>query len=162
MGALRAAVIIYSDVELVAYLLGHALTAYVDMYQAAREGRPFPLLYEAGVKYVREPPGSEVWMIARGIQAARGGDCEDLCAGWRVPELWMLGETKARPYVRRVNPQLRHILVERADGSIEDPSLVLGMHDKSDPTEKFTARKAVKPVMRSSGPLVIELPRWHP
>lgn len=160
MGVLRASVIIYSDTELVAELIGHSLTAYVDMYRAAREGHPYPPLYEAGVKYQREPPGSEVWMIARGIIAAGEGDCEDLSAGYRVPQLWMLGEVKARPYVRRISPSLRHILVERADGSIEDPSLILGMHDKSDPAEKVAARRAVKPVMRQPGPLAIELPRW--
>lgn len=163
MATLRAGVIIYSDAELVVYLLGHALTGFVDLLMAARRGQPFPDLYDAGVKYVREPPGSEVWMIPRGIIAARGGDCEDLCAGYRVPQLWLYGETEARPFVRRVNPQLRHILVQRADGSIEDPSLILGMHDKSDPTEKVAARRALRPVIQTPRtPLPFDLDRWRP
>jgi hypothetical protein len=163
VAVLRAAVIIYSDLELVAHLLGLSLVGYIDLLDHARAGRPYPDLYASGVRYRREPPGSEVWQIPRGMYASKQGDCEDLCAGWRVPQLWLLGETKARPFVKRINPRLRHILVERADGTIEDPSIILGMHDKSDPREAAEHRARVRPVMHTPAvPMPFELPRWTP
>lgn len=148
MATLRAAVIIYSDVELIGHLLGLTVTGFIDLMSARRAGNPYPPLYESGIKYQREPPGSEVWMIPRGMKAARVGDCEDLCCA-RVAELWADGETAARPYVKRINARLRHILVQRWDESLEDASLILGMHDKSDPHEKVVARSAVKPLQQT-------------
>lgn len=163
MATLRAGVIIYSDLELCAHLLGLSLVGYVDLYNAAREGMPYPDLYRSGVRYTREPPGSEVWQIPRGTFASLQGDCEDLCAGWRVPQLWLYGETKARPYVKRINPRLRHILVERADGTIEDPSICLGMHDRSNPREAGEHLAKLRPVMQTpQTPLPFELPRFKP
>jgi hypothetical protein len=160
VATLRAAVIIYSDTELAAHLLGLSLVGYVDLYTAARDGLPYPALYtQSGVRYVREPPGSEVWQIPRGSFASREADCEDICAGWRVPFLWLYGETKARPYVKRISARLRHILIERADGSLEDGSLILGMHDKTDRSEAPAALRRVRPLMRTpSVALPFELP----
>lgn len=144
MATLRAGVIIYTDAELEAYLLGLSAVGYVDLVQALRMGRPFPELYRSGVRYTREPPGSEVWQIPRGSMASKKADCEDLAAGWRVPELWLAGETRARPYVKRVNPRLRHVQVQRGDGSIEDPSVVLGMHGAE---AAAAARASLRPVV---------------
>jgi hypothetical protein len=170
VATLRAASIIYSDEQLIAALLGLSLTGYVDLYQAARDGFPYPPLYSSsGVRYKREPPGSEVWQIPQASFASLDADCEDLCAGWRVPLLWLYGETAAMPYVRRINPRLRHILVERADGTIEDPSLILGMHDRSDKSEGPAALRLVKPLMPTPSVLlpfrlpsipVSQLPRY--
>ena len=163
MATLRAAVIIYSDLELCAQLLGLSLVGYCDLLNAAREGMPYPDLYKSGVRYTREPPGSEVWQIPRGSFASLQADCEDLCAGWRVPQLWLWGETAARPYVRRISARLRHILVERADGSIEDPSLCLGMHDRADPREAPAALAKLRPVMPTPHvALPFDLPRYTP
>jgi hypothetical protein len=144
MAGLRAATILYSDEELEAYLFGLAFAGWVNLTAALRDGRPFPLLYDSGVRYVREPPGSEVWQIPRDSYASKSSDCEDLGAGWRVPELWLLGETAARPFLKRVNEQLRHIQVERADGSIEDPSVICGMRG---PDKARQARALVKPTI---------------
>jgi len=150
MGTLRAAVILYSDAELVCHLLGLSLSGYECLREASLRGRPYPLLYQSGVKYTREPPGSEVWQIPRGSYASRQADCEDLAGGWRTPELWLLGETLARPVVKRVSSSLRHILVRRADGSIEDPSLILGMNGAE---KAARARATILPVIACSAPI---------
>lgn len=148
MGVLRASVIIYSDLELLGYLLGHSVVAYIDLTEGIRVGQPYPLLYESGVVYEREPRGSEVWQAPYHAMGTRVADCEDL-ACWRAAELWALGETQARPTVKRISPRLRHILVRRWDGTIEDPSLILGMHRERDPKgwrrEADAARARVLP-----------------
>lgn len=102
-----------------------------------------PPLYRAGVRYEEEPgyrfrgaPAEEFAAIP--VVLARGfGDCDDL-APWRCAELQSAGEPatiriqwKAR---RRpdgtAGPKLYHVLVRRADRSIEDPSAKLGMYDR--------------------------------
>lgn len=152
MGVLRAGVIIYSDLQLLGYLLGHACVAYIDLFEGLRAGEPFPLLYDSGVVYQREPPGSEVWQTPYHAMGTRGADCEDLSC-WRSAELWAQGETDARPTVKRISPRLRHILVRRADGTIEDPSLILGMHKRRAPTtwrtEADAARARVGPPIKT-------------
>jgi hypothetical protein len=105
------------------------------------DGGAFPPLYEAGVQYQREPRGSEDWQTCERTMRRGVGDCEDL-TGWRVAELRRAGERGARPFVRpargigagvggrrrrRRGRRKWHVLVERADGSFEDPSLILGM-----------------------------------
>ena len=54
------------------------------------------------------------------------GDCEDL-AGSRAGELRAKGYRRARAFAKRTGPKLVHILVDRGDGVIEDPSRRLGM-----------------------------------
>ena len=152
MGVLRASVIIYSDLQLLGYLLGHTGVAYIDLLEGLRSAEPYPPLYLSGVVYQREPSGSEVWQTPYHALGTKAADCEDLSC-WRSAELWALGETRARPTVKRISPRLRHILVQRADGTIEDPSLILGMHAARDPVgwraEAERARAAVRPVMRT-------------
>jgi len=87
-----------------------------------------PPLYEAGVRYRREPLGQERWRAIPHVLAARVGDCEDLGC-WLAAQYIISGETcraisKGRKTARG---WLYHIQVHRADGSIEDPSRVLGM-----------------------------------
>lgn len=127
MTALRARLSLYNDAELLGFLYGLTFAGFEDLRGAARAGRPYPLLYNSGVRYRREETGKEAWQLPRDTLAKGFGDCEDLAAGWRVPELWMLGEEGARIHLKVVNPLLRHIQVRRADGKIEDPSKLLGM-----------------------------------
>lgn len=110
----------------------HALEALVRRNQdLLREaGGQVPPLYAARVAYRPEPPGKEDW-DALDIVWPRGyGDCEDL-AGWRAAELREVGEpARADCYVSRVSPEGRkvwHCIVVRADGTVEDPSIQLGM-----------------------------------
>lgn len=90
-----------------------------------REGLVRVPLYKSGVRYAREPLGSEVWQTALETLEKGFGDCEDLVA-WRCAELRCAGED-ATPYVKDVRPGLRHCLVRRANGALEDPSRALGM-----------------------------------
>lgn len=96
-----------------------------------------PPLYVSGVRYAREPRGCndtscrEERFDSAPIVLARGwGDCDDL-APWRSAELEVSG-IPARPLVYRT-PASRpgsdrwHVIVLLPDGSIEDPSRLLGM-----------------------------------
>lgn len=87
-----------------------------------------PPLYKSGIRYVREPPGREVWKDAIRLQQELIGDCEDLACR-RVAELRNNGK-KARPYIRYRMDQGRyiyHVMVQRKGGALEDPSRILGM-----------------------------------
>lgn len=93
-----------------------------------------PSIYTAGVRYRREPMGSEKWRALPVVLSTRFGDCEDLgCA--RAAELLARGlEARAVPIFvdrwsvagRRTN--LIHIVVQLPDGIEEDPSRRLGMN----------------------------------
>lgn len=87
-----------------------------------------PRLYDAGICYVEEKLGQDKWQdIARTLQL-KAGDCEDLAA-YRVSELRHAGENARHVVEHRKGPGLvlYHIKVIRGDGTIEDPSAVLGM-----------------------------------
>jgi len=91
-------------------------------------GRPIPPLYESGVRYALEPRG-ERWLDCVRVLELGRGDCEDL-ATWRAAELRLGGDPgavcmfSARP---RGSGRLIHIIVQRGDGTLEDPSRALGM-----------------------------------
>lgn len=90
-------------------------------------GVELPPLYESGIVYRREPKGREWWEAAvdiLGLVAARTGDCEDLAA-YRVAELRTFDGEDARLKVIRTSRGTFHAVVEREDGSIEDPSRIL-------------------------------------
>lgn len=85
----------------------------------------FPPLYESGVRYRKESP--DTWRHVDDLLATGWGDCEDLSA-WRVAELRVSGvDPDAHVYVYRSGPRRYHAVVARGDGTIEDPSLRLGM-----------------------------------
>lgn len=88
-----------------------------------------PPLYSGRIRYQRERPGEERWQSAEETARRGYGDCEDLAA-YRLGELWAAGEKKARARVVTITPTLRHVMVARADGSLEDPSKKLGMGGK--------------------------------
>ena len=89
-----------------------------------------PPLYESGVVYRKEPPGSERWIPAPRVYRAGHGDCEDLAA-WRAAELRLAGEKRALAIAVRTGPKMWHAVVWRANGVIEDPSRALGMKGDS-------------------------------
>lgn len=100
-----------------------------------------PPLYRSGVRYMEEPANEatlggalpqriEEFAAIPAVIERGWGDCDDL-SPWRCAELREHGEpAKIRIQWKR-HPQtgqkLFHIVVRRADGSIEDPSLLLGM-----------------------------------
>jgi hypothetical protein len=96
------------------------------MEEAEANGIDWPGMFSLGIKYRREPRGREWWESATdilGVLADRSGDCEDLAA-LRAAELRLVGEDEdARVKVVRTSRAF-HAVVERSDGSIEDPSRV--------------------------------------
>jgi hypothetical protein len=105
-----------------------------------------PPLYASGITYEEELPGHEDWFdVLTALRVGRHVDCEDLAA-WRAGELrvagipvepvikwqWIPRETMiAQGYPPDKLPDrgvwLVHCCVRWPDGSIEDPSKILGM-----------------------------------
>lgn len=96
---------------------------------AQYEARSLPPLYESGVLYEREEEGTETLAVPSLVHSRGYGDCGHL-ALWRLAELRNVGETGAQFHfkaVRKSRPRLFHVLIRRADGTLEDPSRILGM-----------------------------------
>ena len=108
-----------------------------------------PPLYQAGVHYDNEPSDFlchidgktervEDFASVPTILKRGWGDCDDL-APWRCAELRNSGEKASiriqwKTYAQRMSLmalgrpfKLYHIVVRRQDGSVEDPSKILGM-----------------------------------
>lgn len=93
----------------------------------------WPALYDSGVRYKREPRGSERWLTPSVVLLKGEGDCEDLAA-YRAAELRVTGEDPgARAVVVRSGDRTWHAVVDRTEGEhaaydeFEDPSAALGM-----------------------------------
>lgn len=84
-----------------------------------------PPLYDSGVLYHAEPRGRERWLSADQVFHLGRGDCEDL-TNYRVAELQLRGEF-AKSKIIKTGRRKFHALVQRGDGSYEDPSIRLGM-----------------------------------
>jgi hypothetical protein len=131
--------------------------------------KPYPPLYEAGVRYVREE-GTEEWLDIPHVISAGGGDCEDL-ACWRIAEIRESGG-RAAPYVRyrfleehfhyhvlvqhygRVVRQVGGRAVEKlVPTHKEDPSRRLGMGRKvpPKPMKKAPSREMVARAAQPEG-----------
>lgn len=99
---------------------------------AQMRANAFPALSSGSIRYDIEE-SQELFDDATTLAARRSGDCDDLAA-YRLAELWVAGEVRARARVRwQSDPSQEipwgfHALVMRADGSIEDPSLECGMN----------------------------------
>jgi hypothetical protein len=94
---------------------------------ADARGVTLPPLYESGIVYRREPHGQEWWESAddvAGIATKRSGDCEDL-ASYRAAELRYWDGEVARVRIIRNARGNFHAVVEREDGTLEDPSRIL-------------------------------------
>lgn len=106
------------------------LGVLTDLDAVALQTGRFPMLYRSGVRYRREDPAvREEWRTVPEVLARGVGDCEDL-ACWRAAELCLQGEP-ACPYIYRTKSGGWHVVVRRGDGSLEDPSRVLGMGNVS-------------------------------
>lgn len=88
-------------------------------------GKRIPRLYDAGVRYRKQPRGRERFLGIPQVLARRSGDCDQL-ACWRAAELQEQGiDARAVPISQSDN--LFHIIVKWPDGRLEDPSRRLGM-----------------------------------
>ena len=91
-----------------------------------------PSLYQSGVRYRKEPEGVEDVCDIEEILRRGWADCAMLVA-YRIAELRVREGERATmrfKWMRRPNTKKRffHVLVRRADGRVEDPSIRLGMH----------------------------------
>jgi len=107
----------------------------IDRYWLRRFPGRFPMLYQSGVRYVRQYHPSlpqrewEQWRDIPTALAFGNGDCKVL-ACWRAAELTEVLGVPADPvyrWARRGNINVYHVLVRLPDGSFEDPSRKLEM-----------------------------------
>jgi hypothetical protein len=103
-------------------LEGPIKTLYTLDYDYLREHPNTPPLYKSGVRYRN---GKVDWFSIPEVLAARTGDCKDL-ACWRTAELRLQGINAVPRLSRKGN--MWHVTVKLPDGTIEDPSRILGMH----------------------------------
>jgi hypothetical protein len=114
------------------------ITSPKDLYEALeefvghnseflRKNPRLPDIYKAGIRYESEPPGQENWLTYPILLEDGVGDCEDLACA-RVAKLRQKGEHGAKPFLYHKN-KLWHVMVQRENGKIEDPSAVLGMYE---------------------------------
>lgn len=96
----------------------------------ANRDQIIPPLYESGVFYRREPKGVETIRDVASVLRLGHGDCAHLAA-WRCAELRNRGENARIRITWKIAPErgraLYHVQVRRGDGSVEDPSRILGM-----------------------------------
>lgn len=139
-GSIACAILAYAhDLEDVQAVIDAA--TILARHQVER-GR-VPPLYSSGVRYRREQhatlPGVERVQSPEETNAMGFGDCDDL-APWRAAELQTQGEP-ARALVVE-SPRIGyHVVVRRADGTIEDPSARLGMLTPQVGEESRAARR---------------------
>jgi hypothetical protein len=95
--------------------------------QLIKEGAPTFREAVNRVRWAPEPPGQECFDHL-GIVLARGkGDCDDL-APWHASSLRATGEDRgAKAIVKKSGPKRWHAVVQRSDGTIDDPSREAGM-----------------------------------
>jgi hypothetical protein len=88
-----------------------------------------------GVKWKPEPPGDEHFDNAARVNARGWGDCDDL-APYHAASLRITGEDpEARATVIKTGPKRWHAIVERSDGSFDDPSAEAGMYEYHAPIQ---------------------------
>ena len=118
--------------KLLALVVRGALEAVIMANRLYLRTHHVPSLYESGVRYEEEPAGLPYEDFAAiPVILSRGwADCDDLVS-WRIAELRNAGEAaKVRlkwQYDPTRNARMYHVLVRRANGQVEDPSLRLGM-----------------------------------
>ncbi len=111
-----------SPQRLDALLEGFVRLAGVDL-----ANNSIPPLYASGVRYRRESP--DKWLAPIDVLTQRHGDCEDLAAWLCAQRRQQGGDCRAMAY--RTGRRMWHVVVQHADGRIEDPSKKLGMKGKA-------------------------------
>jgi hypothetical protein len=91
---------------------------------------PFDRALDAGVRWKPEPPGQEYFDHAGTVIQRKWGDCDDL-APYHAATLRHKGiDPEATAIVKRSGPNRWHAVVQRSDGTIDDPSRDAGMGSK--------------------------------
>jgi len=106
------------------------------------------------IKWAPEPPGQEHFDHAKTVIARGWGDCDDL-APYHAASLRHSGEDpKAKAIVYKSGPQRWHAVVERGDGTIDDPSLRAGMPGKGSKASRGSRAPHVAPMPTSANAVV--------
>lgn len=117
-------------------VLDGALEAVTRLNQQMIEAGDAPTskqLLDQGAIWAPEPPGDERFDHGALIQKRGKGDCDDW-APIHAATLRASGEDPgARAVVRKSGPKRWHAIVQRSDGSIDDPSLAAGMPGRDAP-----------------------------
>lgn len=116
-------------------ILNAALEAVTRAAQSQIEHGRVPTAIQAisgnRVRWRPEPPGDEHFDLPTTVLRRGWGDCDDL-APYHAGSLRASGEDPGATAIVRPSssgiPGRWHALVERSDGSIEDPSIWAGMH----------------------------------
>lgn len=88
-----------------------------------------------GVRWQPEPPGDEHFDHALRVVGRGWGDCDDL-GPYHAASLRVTGEDPgARAVTVRSGPQRWHAVVQRSDGTIDDPSASAGMYEYHAPAQ---------------------------
>ena len=112
------------------------------------------------VRWEPEPPGAEHFDLPSTVIGRGWGDCDDL-APWHAGSLRATGrDPGARAIVKKSGPKRCHAIVQRSDGSIEDPSKHAGMYSVSgsglDP-EEVGAAAPIHQSMSADGRMCLAL-----
>ena len=109
-----------------AYLTSQVLNGLALGYLPLASMHPLPPLYQSGIRYALEPNHGQGWedFANPWTTLARGeGDCDDLIL-YRLVELNLAGEP-AHCRAEWDGNEV-HVVVRRANGEREDPSVILG------------------------------------
>src|SRR5258706_4366708 len=104
-----------------------ATTRLNESMLARKEVPTFERGLHYGIKWKPEPPGAEHFDHAGTVMKRKWGDC-DAVAPWHAASFRHSGDDPdARAVARRSGPNRWHAVVQRSDGSIDDPSKRAGM-----------------------------------
>jgi hypothetical protein len=111
-------------------VLDAALEAVTRLNESLLERGEMPTFEKAmqyGIKWRPEPPGDEHFDHGKEVFKRRWGDCDDL-APWHAASLRHSGvDPEATAVAKRSGPKRWHAVVQRSDGTIDDPSRRAGM-----------------------------------
>lgn len=136
-------------------VLNAAMEAVTRLNTDLIENRQVPPFRQAleqfGIQWKPEPPGQEHFDHAALVVGRRAGDCDDL-APYHAASLRATGEDPdARAIVVPSGPKRWHAIVERGDGSRDDPSAEAGMHEYRGGPFNPGTRGATVPMMSTRG-----------
>ncbi len=124
-------------------ILNAMLEGTTRVNEALLEHGDVPMFDDAvgHIRWKPEPPGQEHFDHAALVIGRGWGDCDDM-APYKAATLRVTGvDPGARAIVRKSGPKRWHAIVERSDGTIDDPSRETGMG------QVHGVRGAVVPVM---------------
>ena len=112
-------------------VLDAALEAVTRLNESLLQRGEIPTFEKAlqyGIKWRPEPPGDEHFDHGKEVFKRRWGDCDDL-APLHAASLRHTGEDpEAMAVAKRSGPKRWHAVVQRSDGTIDDPSRRAGMN----------------------------------